>query len=73
MYFTPCLGLRASLLSHFVGDHAKLYTGLSLLGYPNLVDIDPVYCMPTDVIDRMGLRKEWEALSRAVDSSPHEE
>jgi geranylgeranyl transferase type-2 subunit beta len=38
--------------------------GLSLLGYPDLVDLDPVYCMPTEVIDRMGLRKSWEALPR---------
>ncbi|KAF9940345.1 hypothetical protein BGZ65_007236 [Modicella reniformis] len=29
--------------------------GLSLLGYPGLVAIDPVYCMPRHVIQRIGL------------------
>ncbi|KAI0044404.1 rab geranylgeranyltransferase [Auriscalpium vulgare] len=38
--------------------------GLSLLGYPGLQDLDPVYCMPASVIDRMGLRKGWKALPR---------
>ncbi|KAF9442499.1 terpenoid cyclases/Protein prenyltransferase [Macrolepiota fuliginosa MF-IS2] len=38
--------------------------GLSLLGYPNLQDLDPVYCMPADLITRMGLRKGWKALPR---------
>jgi geranylgeranyl transferase type-2 subunit beta len=38
--------------------------GLSLLGYPGLVDLDPVYCMPADVIEKKGLRKSWKALPR---------
>ncbi|CAL1702860.1 unnamed protein product [Somion occarium] len=38
--------------------------GLSLLGYPGLVDIDPVYCMPANLIESKGLRKGWEALPR---------
>ncbi|EPS96988.1 hypothetical protein FOMPIDRAFT_1025190, partial [Fomitopsis schrenkii] len=38
--------------------------GLSLLGYPGLVDLDPVYCMPAHIIERRGLRKNWEALPR---------
>ncbi|KAF8509493.1 terpenoid cyclases/protein prenyltransferase alpha-alpha toroid [Gautieria morchelliformis] len=38
--------------------------GLSLLGYPGLGDIDPVYCMPVDVIEKKGLRKDWAALPR---------
>ncbi|KDQ19148.1 hypothetical protein BOTBODRAFT_28630 [Botryobasidium botryosum FD-172 SS1] len=38
--------------------------GLSLLGYPDLADLDPVYCMPADIIERMGLRKGWVALER---------
>ncbi|KZT66493.1 rab geranylgeranyltransferase [Daedalea quercina L-15889] len=38
--------------------------GLSLLGYPGLADLDPVYCMPARVIERMGLRKGWEGLPR---------
>ena len=29
--------------------------GLSLLGYPGLVAVDPVYCMPRHVIQRIGL------------------
>lgn len=40
--------------------------GLSLLGYPGLRDLDPVYCMPADIIERLGLRKNWEALPRRV-------
>ncbi|KAL1760635.1 terpenoid cyclases/protein prenyltransferase alpha-alpha toroid [Schizophyllum commune] len=38
--------------------------GLSLLGYPGLVDLDPVYCMPAALIEKMGLRKRWKALAR---------
>ncbi|KAL0956884.1 hypothetical protein HGRIS_002992 [Hohenbuehelia grisea] len=38
--------------------------GLSLLGYPGLVDLDPVYCMPAGVIEDLGLRKDWQALPR---------
>ncbi|KAF8066736.1 terpenoid cyclases/protein prenyltransferase alpha-alpha toroid [Lyophyllum atratum] len=38
--------------------------GLSLLGYPGLVDLDPVYCMPADVIEAKGLRKPWKGLER---------
>ena len=40
------------------------YSGLSLLGYPGLEDIDPVYCMPAKLIEKMGLRKGWKALER---------
>ncbi|KAI0361986.1 rab geranylgeranyltransferase [Trametes cingulata] len=38
--------------------------GLSLLGYPGLDDLDPVYCMPARLIESMGLRKGWKALPR---------
>ncbi|KAG6819878.1 hypothetical protein H0H93_007757 [Arthromyces matolae] len=38
--------------------------GLSLLGYPGLQDLDPVYCMPAALIEKMGLRKPWKALER---------
>jgi len=38
--------------------------GLSILGYPNLIDLDPVYCMPASVIEAKGLRKGWKALER---------
>jgi len=38
--------------------------GLSLLGYPGLDDLDPVYCMPKSVIEKMGLKKGWVALER---------
>jgi len=38
--------------------------GLSLLGYPGLVDLDPVYCMPAPLIEKMGLRRGWKALPR---------
>lgn len=39
-------------------------TGLSLLGYPALDDLDPVYCMPASIIEARGLRKDWQALPR---------
>lgn len=38
--------------------------GLSLLGYPGLQDIDPLYCMPADVIAARGLTKPYKALPR---------
>ena len=38
--------------------------GLSLLGYPGLADLDPVYCMPADLIQARGLKKDWKALPR---------
>ena len=38
--------------------------GLSILGYPNLIDLDPVYCMPASVIEAKGLQKAWKALER---------
>ncbi|KAF8966774.1 terpenoid cyclases/protein prenyltransferase alpha-alpha toroid [Flammula alnicola] len=38
--------------------------GLSILGYPGLVDLDPVYCMPASIIEAKGLRKGWKALER---------
>ncbi|KAI0336425.1 rab geranylgeranyltransferase [Cubamyces sp. BRFM 1775] len=40
--------------------------GLSLLGYPGLEDLDPVYCMPARLIESKGLRKGWKALPRKV-------
>ncbi|KAL5501171.1 BET2 [Sanghuangporus vaninii] len=38
--------------------------GLSLVGYPDLEDLDPVYCMPARVTEKLGLRKAWKALPR---------
>jgi len=52
------------------GDMADVWhtvfgvAGLSLLGYPDLDDLDPVYCMPSTVIERRGIRKGWTALPR---------
>lgn len=43
--------------------------GLSLLGYPGLDDIDPVYCMPASLIEAKGLKKDWEALPRRPSSN----
>lgn len=31
--------------------------GLSLLGYPGLKPVDPIYCMPRYVLERIGLRE----------------
>ncbi|ORY27870.1 terpenoid cyclases/protein prenyltransferase alpha-alpha toroid [Naematelia encephala] len=38
--------------------------GLSLLGYPGLQDIDPLYCMPADIIEKRGLKKPYFARPR---------
>ncbi|EMD31161.1 hypothetical protein CERSUDRAFT_119968 [Gelatoporia subvermispora B] len=38
--------------------------GLSLLGYPGLEDLDPVYCMPAKLITAKGLKTNWQALPR---------
>ncbi|WVN86270.1 uncharacterized protein L203_101432 [Cryptococcus depauperatus CBS 7841] len=46
--------------------------GLSLLGYPGLQDIDPVYCMPADIISRLGLRKPYSVLPRRQLSTDNE-
>ena len=41
--------------------------GLSLLGFPGLQDLDPVYCMPAAVIENAGLKKQWTALARRTE------
>ncbi|EEB93705.1 hypothetical protein MPER_07602, partial [Moniliophthora perniciosa FA553] len=52
------------------GDVADVFhthfgvAGLSILGYPGLVDLDPIYCMPAQKIESMGLRKGWQSLGR---------
>ncbi|KAG6331022.1 hypothetical protein ID866_8067 [Astraeus odoratus] len=55
------------------GDMADVFhtvfgvAGLSLLGYPGLVDLDPVYCMPASIIEARGLRKGWKSLPRRAE------
>ncbi|KAK8858430.1 hypothetical protein IAR55_002657 [Kwoniella newhampshirensis] len=44
--------------------------GLSLLGYPGLQDIDPVYCMPAGLIASLGLRKPYITLPRLSSYPP---
>ncbi|CAE7143753.1 unnamed protein product [Rhizoctonia solani] len=57
------------------GDMADVFhthfgvAGLSLLGYPGLMDIDPVYCMPAATIEKLGLRKDWRALPRRTSNA----
>ena len=53
-----------ALLSVMSSDFVIHSQGLSLLGYPGLDDIDPVYCMPASLIEAKGLKKDWEALPR---------
>ncbi|BEJ13839.1 hypothetical protein CspHIS471_0310130 [Cutaneotrichosporon sp. HIS471] len=38
--------------------------GLSLLGYPGLRDVDPLYCMPAEVIAARGLKREYTTRPR---------
>ena len=35
--------------------------GLSLLGYPNLNGIDPVFAMPVQIVEKLGLAKLYSA------------
>ncbi|KAG6865449.1 hypothetical protein C0991_002372 [Blastosporella zonata] len=64
--------LEAGGIADRPGDQADVFhtqfgvAGLSLLGYPGLADLDPVYCMPAGVIEKRGLRKQWRALERMV-------
>ncbi|ORX40263.1 terpenoid cyclases/protein prenyltransferase alpha-alpha toroid [Kockovaella imperatae] len=44
--------------------------GLSLVGFPGLQDIDPVFCMPAKLIDKLGLRKTYTTLPRMDDKYP---
>ena len=41
-----------------------IQAGLSPLGFPGLVDLDPVCCMPASIIETQGLHTGWEALER---------
>ncbi|KAN0060383.1 Rab geranylgeranyltransferase [Thecaphora frezii] len=34
--------------------------GLSLLGFPGLEPVDPTYCMPAEVIKRLGIEREYQ-------------
>ena len=56
---------RSVFLTPFTDDILLNHdVGLSILGYPGLEDLDPVYCMPAKLIEAKGLRKSWEALPR---------
>ena len=62
-----CFIRCSALLVSFQKDESfslNYVVGLSILGYPGLVDLDPVYCMPVTVIENKGLRKDWQALDR---------
>ena len=56
----------ASLSKEYITKDDSDAEGLSLLGYEGLNDIDPVYCMPADLIEKKGLKKNWAALPRRV-------
>ncbi|KAB5595073.1 Protein geranylgeranyltransferase type II [Ceratobasidium theobromae] len=68
--FNPTKDPDAGGIADRPGDMADVFhtlfgvAGLSLLGYPGLVDLDPVYCMPATIIEPLGLRKDWRALPR---------
>jgi geranylgeranyl transferase type-2 subunit beta len=38
--------------------------GLSLLGYPGLKEINPIYCLPAEVTKRLGLHGEYQVLGK---------
>ncbi|KAK4685251.1 geranylgeranyl transferase type-2 subunit beta, partial [Tremellales sp. Uapishka_1] len=42
--------------------------GLSLLGYPDLEAIDPIFCMPAKVMDRLGIKINYTTLPRQISS-----
>jgi len=65
--FHTLFGVAGQLCSSFdLGRRliVLLPIGLSLLGFPGLDDIDPVYCMPASLIEKKGLKKDWAALPR---------
>ena len=65
MFFTRCSVLQVGW-ANTSGTYGlvTLSLGLSLLGYPGLDDLDPVYCMPKSVVEKMGLKKGWVSLER---------
>jgi geranylgeranyl transferase type-2 subunit beta len=64
--FHTHFGIAGTVIRLSIHSMPKLaiHIGLSLLGYPGLEDVDPVYCMPASVIGAKGLRKDWQALER---------
>jgi geranylgeranyl transferase type-2 subunit beta len=62
--FHTHFGIAGPWLVGIMARLADVHAGLSLLGYPDLVDLDPVYCMPAAIIEAKGLRKDWKALER---------
>ena len=45
----------AGNLSHILRLSLAVYSGLSLLGYPNLNPVDPVFALPIDVTKRLNI------------------
>lgn len=68
--FHTIFGLAGSCTGTNEVENINRDAGLSLLGYPGLVDIDPVYCMPAEVMEKRGLRKPYRALPRMTDYPP---
>ena len=64
--FHTHFGVAGWLAQHLrnIQTRNAFFLGLSLLGYPGLDDLDPVYCMPKSVIEKMGLKKGWVSLER---------
>ncbi|KAG6890032.1 hypothetical protein C0995_012489 [Termitomyces sp. Mi166 len=57
--------LEAGGIADRPGDMADVFH--TLFGVAGLQDLDPVYCMPADLIEKRGLRKPWKALERRTE------
>lgn len=66
----PTSGLPHGGIADRPGDWVDVFhtvfgvAGLSLLGYPGLNDIDPLYCLPAQVTEKLGLRTKYQTLPR---------
>lgn len=62
-FILTCQDSETGGISDRPGDMVDVFhtlfgiTGLSMLGYPGLNQVDPVYCMPHEIIEKMGLSK----------------
>ena len=71
-FIIDCQDPGAGGISDRPGNMADVFhtyfgiAGLALLGYPDLNQIDPVYALPTRVVERLNLPNRYVATSSAL-------
>jgi len=71
-FILDCQDPGAGGISDRPGNMADVFhtyfgiAGLALLGYPDLHQIDPVYALPTRVVEKLNLPNRYVATSSAV-------